>query len=106
MTRRLTISLPDDVVTELDQLPAGQVSGFVAEALRRRQISDSARAALHAAGHGDFPFDPAGAAQRLAVGRVDPQIRESAIARVAALTGQDRDAVNEQLDRSAKAAGW
>ena len=89
-----------------NQLPAGQVSGYVAEAPRRRRTSDSARAALGAAGHRDFPFDPAGAAQRLAAGRVDPQTRDAAIARVAALTGQDRDAVSQQLDRSAEAAGW
>jgi predicted RNA binding protein with dsRBD fold (UPF0201 family) len=39
---------------ELDDLPAGQVSGSIAEALRRRRISDTARAALTAAGHRGF----------------------------------------------------
>jgi hypothetical protein len=106
MTRRLTISLPDDIVTELDELPAGQVSGFVAEALRRRRVSDAARAALGAAGHRDYPFDPAGAAQRLAVGRVAPSARTAAITQVAALTGQDPEIMARQLDRSAEAAGW
>lgn len=106
MTRRLTISLPDDVATELDELPTGQVSSFVAEALRRRRVSDAARAALGAAGHRDYPFDPAGAAQRLAAGRVAPSARSAAIAQVAALTGQDPETMARQLDRSAEAAGW
>lgn len=106
MTRRLTISLPDDLAAELDGLPVGQVSGFVAEALRRRRISDSARAALSAAGHPEFPFDPAGAQQRLAVGPVDEQTRDAAVTRLAALSGRDRDTICEQLGRSAAAAGW
>src|SRR5690242_3679816 len=106
MTRRLTISLPDDLASELDELPAGQISRFVAEALRRRRISDTARAALHAAGHREFPFDPAGAHERLAESRVDVQARQAAVARLAALTGQDHETVSEQLDRSAEAVGW
>lgn len=106
MTRRLTISLPDDVAAELDDLPAGQVSGFVAEALRRRRISDAARAALTAAGHREFPFDPAGAQHRLAAAPVDASTRDAAVARLAELSGQDRDVILEQLGRSAAAAGW
>ncbi|HEX8346871.1 MAG TPA: hypothetical protein VF657_19345 [Actinoplanes sp.] len=106
MTRRLTISLPDDLAAELDRLPSGQVSGFVAEALRRRRISDDARAALDAAGHRDFPFDPDGARQRLAAGRIDAQTRDAAVARAAVLTGMDRDAMAEQLGRSAATSGW
>lgn len=106
MTKRLTISLPDDLAIELERLPAGQVSGFVAEALRRRRISDSARAALHAAGHREFPFDPVGAQQRLAADRVDAQTRDAAVGRIAGLIGQDPDALAEQLGRSAAASGW
>lgn len=106
MTKRLTISLPDDLAAELDKLPAGQVSGFVAEALRRRRISDTARDALRAAGHRDFAFDPAGAEQRLAAGRVDAPTRDAAVSRLAALSGRDRDAIIEQLGRSTAASEW
>jgi hypothetical protein len=106
MTKRLTVSLPDDLAAELERLPAGQVSGFVAEALRRRRLSDAARAALAAAGHRDFPFDPVGAHQRLAAGRVDTQTRDAAVARVAGLTGTDPDVVDEILSRSAATSGW
>ena len=37
MTRRVTISVRDDVAEQLDALPARQVSAYVTEALRRRQ---------------------------------------------------------------------
>jgi hypothetical protein len=93
MTKRVTVSLPDDEAEVLDALPGGQVSAYVAEALRRRRVSDAARAALAAAGHRDFPYDPAGAAERLAAGRVGAGLQAAAIGRVAALTGQQPAAV-------------
>ena len=57
MTRRVTISVPDDVADHLDGIPSRQVSAYVTEALRRRQASDDLRLALHTAGHRDYPHD-------------------------------------------------
>ncbi|MFD0787954.1 hypothetical protein ACFQZ8_28940, partial [Micromonospora azadirachtae] len=65
--------MPDDVAEQLAALPARQVSAYVTEALRRRRISDDMRATLRAAGHKDFPYDPIGAAQRLAAQQVSPE---------------------------------
>ena len=48
MTRKLAISLPDDVAARLDREP--NVSAFIAEALRARMHAEQARAALTAAG--------------------------------------------------------
>ena len=83
MSRRVTISLPDDVAAQLDELPARSVSGYVTEALRRRKTADDMRAALRRAGHREYPPDTAGAARRRAAARVDPAVREAAIARLA-----------------------
>jgi hypothetical protein len=74
--------------------------------VRRRRISDDARAALAAAGHRDFPFDPIGARQRLSAGRIDAPTRDAALVRVADLTGMDPDAVTENVSRSAATSGW
>ncbi|SCL29834.1 hypothetical protein GA0070624_3960 [Micromonospora rhizosphaerae] len=103
MSRRVTISVPDDVAEQLDALPARQVSAYVTEALRRRRISDDMRAALRAAGHGELPYDPIGAAQKLAARQVTPEAREAAIARVAELLGRPADEVRAELDRRAAA---
>ncbi|MEU5942255.1 hypothetical protein ABZ807_24415 [Micromonospora sp. NPDC047548] len=103
MSRRVTISVPDDVAEQLDALPARQVSAYVTEALRRRRVSDDMRAALRAAGHGEFPYDPIGAAQRLAAREVTPEAREAAIARVAELLGRPADELRAQLDRRSAA---
>ncbi|MET7747854.1 hypothetical protein [Micromonospora sp. NPDC005367] len=103
MTRRVTISVPDDVAEQLDALPARQVSAYVTEALRRRRTSDDMRTALRAAGHGDFPYDPIGAAQRLAAHQVSPEARETAIARAAELLGRPADDLRAELDRRSAA---
>ncbi|MFE9691912.1 hypothetical protein [Micromonospora sp. NPDC005806] len=103
MSRRVTISVPDDVAEQLDALPARQVSAYVTEALRRRRISDDMRAALRAAGHGEFPYDPIGAAQRLAAHQVTPEAREAAVARVAELLGRPADELRSELDRRSAA---
>jgi phage tail tape-measure protein len=42
MTRRITISLPDDVAAYAER--AGNTSGFIADVLRRRMRADSLRA--------------------------------------------------------------
>ncbi|MEV0428497.1 hypothetical protein [Micromonospora sp. NPDC050495] len=103
MSRRVTISVPDDVAEQLDALPARQVSAYVTEALRRRRISDAMRAALRAAGHGEFPYDPVRSAQRLAAHQVSLEAREAAIARTAELLGRPADELRAELDRRSAA---
>jgi hypothetical protein len=99
MTRRVTISVPEDVAEQLDAIPAHQVSQYVTEALRRRRASDDMRTALSAAGHREFPYDPLGAARRLAGSRVTVKAREATIARLANLIGRPVDDVRAELDR-------
>jgi hypothetical protein len=98
MTRRLTISVPDDVADQLDGIPSRQVSAYVTEALRRRQAADDLRLALRLAGHREYPHDPAGAARRMLVGRVSPTTRDAALSRFAALSDQPVDVVRAQFD--------
>ena len=100
MSRRVTISIPDDVAAQLDELPPRQVSAYVAEALRRRRMSEDMRAALRAAGHQEYPYDPVGAARRAAAGRVRPEVREAALIRVADTLGRSLDELRAELD------GW
>lgn len=83
MTRRVTISVPDDIADQLDGLPARQVSAYVTDAIRRRHSTDELRAALKAAGHKDHQPDPAAAARWQDAGRVDPTVREAAIVALA-----------------------
>src|SRR5688572_92451 len=101
MTRRVTISLPDDVAAQLDAVPDRQVSAYVADALRRRRASDEIRAALSAAGHRDYPYEPAVSARRLTEQRVAPQVREAAVLRFAEASGRSVDEVRAELDRRA-----
>jgi len=61
-TVRLTVSLPEDVAGPLRDLPAGQVSAYVTDALRRRQLVERMQDALTRAGHRTFTPDPAEAA--------------------------------------------
>jgi hypothetical protein len=70
MTRRVTVSVPDDVAAALDALPARQVSAYVTDAIRLRHTADQVRDALRNAGHPDYPVDPEGARARLAAGCV------------------------------------
>jgi hypothetical protein len=50
MTKRITISLPDDVAAFVEKAGADNVSGYVADVLRRRMRADSLRAQLAARG--------------------------------------------------------
>jgi hypothetical protein len=102
MSRRVTISVPDDVAEQLDVLPARQVSAYVTEALRRRRASDEMREALSAAGHPDYPYDPAGAVGRLATGRVGEPVRDATIAGLAASMGWPVADVRSRLDAVAR----
>jgi hypothetical protein len=101
MSRRVTISIPDDVAAQLDELPPRQVSAYVTEALRRRRMSDDVRVALRSAGHGEFPYDPDASARRLAAPRVDPAVREAAIARLAESMRRPVGEVRAELDARA-----
>jgi hypothetical protein len=101
MTRRVTISVPDDVADQLDAIPPRQVSAYVAETLRRRRASDEMRAALAAAGHREFDYEPAESARRLAARAVSPAAREAAVIRLAESTGRPVDEVRADLDRRA-----
>jgi len=101
MTRRVTISVPDDVADQLEAIPPRQVSAYVAEALRRRRASDEMRAALAAAGHRDFAYEPAESARRLAGLSVSPAAREAAVVRLAEAMGRPVDDVRAELDRRA-----
>ena len=101
MSRRVTISVPDDVAEQLDALPARQVSAYVTEALRRRRAADDMRAALTAAGHREYPYDPRGATRRLAERRISPETREASISRLAESIGRPVDEVRAELDRRA-----
>ncbi len=100
MTRRLTISVPDDVADQLKVIPERQVSQYVTEALRRRRASDDIRAALLAAGHREFAYDPAGATNRLSRARISADVREAAVTRLAELLQRPVEDVRAELDRS------
>ena len=101
MSRRVTISVPDDVAEQLDALPARSVSGYVTDALRRRKAADDMRAALQRAGHREYSPDPERAAQRRRAAQVDPAVREAAIANLAASMGQPADDLRGTFDARA-----
>ena len=101
MTRRITISVPDDVAEQLEAIPARQVSAYVTEALRRRRVSDDMRSALAAAGHRVYPYDPEGAAHRLRARRISAEVREAAIIRFADAIDRPVDEVRQALTRDA-----
>lgn len=81
-TVRFTVSLPEDVAGPLKDLPAGQVSAYVTEALRRRQLVERMQDVLTAAGHRTFPPDPADAAALRAQLRVPREVRSEVVARL------------------------
>jgi hypothetical protein len=81
-TVRFTVSLPEDVAGPLKDLPPGQVSSYVAEALRRRQLAERTQEALTRAGHRQFTSDPAAAAALRDRLRVPPEVRDEALARL------------------------
>jgi hypothetical protein len=100
MTRRVTISVPDDVADQLEALPRRQVSAYVTEALRQRRASDDMRAAVRAAGNlHEYPHDPEAARQRLGTVRPTQAMREEAIAGVAERMGWPADEVRAEFDR-------
>lgn len=65
MTKRITISLPDDVAAYVEQ-GGGNSSGFIADVLRRRMDADDLRAQWAAAGYLVTDADVARARARLA----------------------------------------
>ncbi|MFG2039458.1 hypothetical protein [Dactylosporangium sp. NPDC048998] len=82
MTVRITVSLPDDIAGPLKDLPAGQVSAYVAEALRRRQLVEQTQDALTGAGHRRFTPDPSEAAALRDQLRVPREVRDEAVRRL------------------------
>jgi hypothetical protein len=60
------------------------------------------RAALTDAGHREYPYDPEGAARRLAAARISPDVRDAAIARFAKGIGRPVDDVRAEMDRRAE----
>jgi hypothetical protein len=97
MTTKIGVSLPDDMGERLRALGSGQVSPYVQESILLRERCDAARAMLAAAGHRAFPFDPEGAARRLASSTVTEQAYAQAVSRVAAITHRSTDEVNAHL---------
>jgi hypothetical protein len=101
MSRRLTISVPDDVAEQLAAIPDRQVSAYVTEALRRRRTSDDMRAALAEASHREYPYNPDASVRRLADRKVSHEVRDAAIAQLAESLGRSVDDVRAELDRRA-----
>ena len=81
-TVRFTVSLPEDVAGPLKDLPAGQVSAYVAEALRRRQLLERMQDALTGAGHRTFTPDQVEAAALREQLRVPREVRDEAVDRL------------------------
>ena len=81
-TVRFTVSLPEDVAGPLKDLPAGQVSAYVTEALRRRQLLERTQDALTGAGHRTFAPDPAEAAALRERLRVPHEVRSEVVDRL------------------------
>jgi len=97
MTTKIGVSLPDDMGERLRSLGSGQVSPYVQESILLRERCDAARAILTAAGHRAFPFDPEGAARRLASSTVTEEAYAEAVSRVAAVTHRSADDVRAQF---------
>jgi hypothetical protein len=78
MTRKLAISVPDDVAARLDQ--ESNVSAFITESIRRRMVGEQTRHALAAAGRPVSEEGVARAKARLDALRaaVTPQLQEEA----------------------------
>ncbi|WP_430781818.1 hypothetical protein [Actinoplanes sp. G11-F43] len=97
MTKKVTVSLPDDVGAALEGLPAGQRSARVVLALRRLDESDQVRALLQQSGFPLFPVDPVGAHQRAGGTAVGDDAYQAAVARVAELTGTTAEELATRL---------
>jgi hypothetical protein len=78
MTRKLAISVPDDVAARLDQ--ESNVSAFITESIRRRMAGEQTRQVLAAAGRPVSEEGVARAKARLDALRaaVTPQLAEEA----------------------------
>jgi hypothetical protein len=78
MTRKLAISVPDDVAARLDR--ESNVSAFITEAVRVRIVAEDVRSALTAAGFvlSDEGIDRAGEELDLLRATVTPELREQA----------------------------
>jgi hypothetical protein len=81
-TVRFTVSLPEDVAGPLKDLPAGQVSAYVTEALRRRLLVERMQDVLTGAGHRTFNPDPAEAAALREQLRVPREVQSEVVARL------------------------
>ena len=86
MTRRITISLPDDVADYAEQA-GSNTSGFIASVLRRRMSADALRARWAATGYvvSDKDVDR----MRRRVGQLPPITDEQHAANLAWLDGID-----------------
>ena len=71
---KITVSLPDDIGATLRALPSGQVSSYVADAVRRKMQRESMEDILAAAGHRKYEHDPARAAELIAAATVPPEV--------------------------------
>ena len=78
MTRKIAISVPDDVAARLEREP--NVSAFIAETVRRRMASEHVREALQEAGFAVSEEGVGEATQTLDAlrRRVTPQLRREA----------------------------
>ncbi|HTJ39475.1 MAG TPA: hypothetical protein VL738_40120 [Dactylosporangium sp.] len=83
-TVRFTVSLPEDVAAPLKDLPPGQVSAYVAETLRRRQLVERMQDALTRAGHRQYEPDPAAAVALREQLRTPRDVRDEAVERLKA----------------------
>jgi hypothetical protein len=89
MTRRITISLPDDVAAYAERA-GNNTSGFVAEVLRRQMRADSLRARLADLGYPVTDSDLDRARRR--VNALPPISDEQHARNLATLAGYDDDA--------------
>lgn len=97
----MTISVPDNAAEQIAALPPAQVSTYHSETVSCRRASEEIRAALAAAGHREFPYDPEAAAKRLRERRIAPETRIRAITRLAETTGRPVAQVLAEFDRRA-----
>jgi len=87
MTRKIAISIPDDVAARLDREP--NISAFITESLRIRMAAESVRNAMAAAGFELTDEGRARAANDLDTlnASVSPELRSQAVALRARIKG-------------------
>jgi hypothetical protein len=83
MTRKITVSLPDDIAERLEQ--EKNVSAFVADSIRRRMEAEHTRRVLVELGFELSPEGTAAARARYeeAVAKITPEMREETAALLA-----------------------